>query len=121
MVNKIQQCLKWKELAQHLCWCLNRESGVVQKTCLCAVPAAHLGPDLTHCTPLLGGHLCPPRCLLFSAHLVTAPLSPLQYRVIVPLMGAMSDLCEALSRLSGIAAENVRRVVSGIQPVGVDL
>ncbi|XP_023376365.1 ubiquitin carboxyl-terminal hydrolase 4 isoform X2 [Pteropus vampyrus] len=34
---------------------------------------------------------------------------PTQYRVIVPLMGAMSDLCEALSRLSGIAAENVRR------------
>lgn len=32
---------------------------------------------------------------------------PTQYRVIVPLMGAMSDLCEALSRLSGIAAENM--------------
>uniref|UniRef100_A0A8C9KFB1 Ubiquitin carboxyl-terminal hydrolase n=1 Tax=Panthera tigris altaica TaxID=74533 RepID=A0A8C9KFB1_PANTA len=31
------------------------------------------------------------------------------YRVVVPLMGAVSDLCEALSRLSGIAAENVRQ------------
>ncbi|OWK02676.1 USP4 [Cervus elaphus hippelaphus] len=39
--------------------------------------------------------------------LVTPPLSPLQYRVVVPLMGAVSDLCEALSRLSGIAAENM--------------
>ncbi|XP_063517207.1 ubiquitin carboxyl-terminal hydrolase 4 isoform X4 [Pongo pygmaeus] len=29
------------------------------------------------------------------------------YRVTVPLMGAVSDLCEALSRLSGIAAENM--------------
>lgn len=33
---------------------------------------------------------------------------PIQYRVTVPLMGAISDLCEALSKLSGIAAENVR-------------
>ncbi|XP_006196358.1 ubiquitin carboxyl-terminal hydrolase 4 isoform X2 [Vicugna pacos] len=32
---------------------------------------------------------------------------PTQYRVTVPLMGAVSDLCEALSRLSGIAAENM--------------
>ncbi|XP_043297852.1 ubiquitin carboxyl-terminal hydrolase 4 isoform X2 [Cervus canadensis] len=32
---------------------------------------------------------------------------PTQYRVVVPLMGAVSDLCEALSRLSGIAAENM--------------
>ncbi|KAF5921631.1 hypothetical protein HPG69_012801 [Diceros bicornis minor] len=32
---------------------------------------------------------------------------PTQYRVIVPLMGAVSDLCEALSGLSGIAAENM--------------
>nr|XP_012626716.1 ubiquitin carboxyl-terminal hydrolase 4 isoform X2 [Microcebus murinus] len=32
---------------------------------------------------------------------------PMQYRVTVPLMGAVSDLCEALSRLSGIAAENM--------------
>ncbi|XP_028374345.1 ubiquitin carboxyl-terminal hydrolase 4 isoform X2 [Phyllostomus discolor] len=32
---------------------------------------------------------------------------PIQYRVTVPLMGAVSDLCEALSRLSGIAAENM--------------
>ncbi|XP_066900338.1 ubiquitin carboxyl-terminal hydrolase 4 isoform X4 [Kogia breviceps] len=32
---------------------------------------------------------------------------PTQYRVIVPLMGAVSDLCESLSRLSGIAAENM--------------
>ncbi|XP_060163359.1 ubiquitin carboxyl-terminal hydrolase 4 isoform X3 [Globicephala melas] len=32
---------------------------------------------------------------------------PTQYRVIVPLMGAVSDLCEALSRLSGIAVENM--------------
>lgn len=54
-----------------------------------------------------GDALCPPRCQLLPAHLVTAPISPLQYRVTVPLMGAMSDLCEALSRLSGIAAENM--------------
>lgn len=39
---------------------------------------------------------------------VTLSVSPLQYRVTVPLMGAISDLCEALSKLSGIAAENVR-------------
>ncbi|KAM9185927.1 ubiquitin carboxyl-terminal hydrolase 4 isoform 2-T2 [Dugong dugon] len=32
---------------------------------------------------------------------------PTQYRVTVPLMGAVLDLCEALSRLSGIAAENM--------------
>ncbi|XP_006107032.1 ubiquitin carboxyl-terminal hydrolase 4 isoform X2 [Myotis lucifugus] len=32
---------------------------------------------------------------------------PVQYRVTVPLMGAVSDLCEALSRLSGVAAENM--------------
>uniref|UniRef100_A0A2K5RDJ2 Ubiquitin carboxyl-terminal hydrolase n=1 Tax=Cebus imitator TaxID=2715852 RepID=A0A2K5RDJ2_CEBIM len=32
---------------------------------------------------------------------------PTQYRVTVPLMGAVSDLCEALSRLSGISAENM--------------
>ncbi|KAM5315138.1 ubiquitin carboxyl-terminal hydrolase 4 isoform 2-T2 [Glossophaga mutica] len=32
---------------------------------------------------------------------------PTQYRLTVPLMGAVSDLCEALSRLSGVAAENM--------------
>uniref|UniRef100_A0A8C0XEX8 Ubiquitin carboxyl-terminal hydrolase n=1 Tax=Castor canadensis TaxID=51338 RepID=A0A8C0XEX8_CASCN len=32
---------------------------------------------------------------------------PSQYRVTVPLMGSVSDLCEALSRLAGIAAENM--------------
>ncbi|KAM8758560.1 ubiquitin carboxyl-terminal hydrolase 4 isoform 2-T2 [Rhynchonycteris naso] len=32
---------------------------------------------------------------------------PTQYRVTVPLMGAVSELCEALSRLSGIATENM--------------
>ncbi|XP_053455114.1 ubiquitin carboxyl-terminal hydrolase 4 isoform X2 [Nycticebus coucang] len=32
---------------------------------------------------------------------------PTQYRVTVPLIGAVSDLCEALSRLSGIAVENM--------------
>ncbi|XP_036734140.2 ubiquitin carboxyl-terminal hydrolase 4 isoform X2 [Manis pentadactyla] len=32
---------------------------------------------------------------------------PTQYRVTVPLMGAVSDLCEALSRLAGVAAENM--------------
>ncbi|XP_055269795.1 ubiquitin carboxyl-terminal hydrolase 4 isoform X2 [Moschus berezovskii] len=32
---------------------------------------------------------------------------PTQYRVVVPLMGAVSDLCEALSRLAGVAAENM--------------
>ncbi|XP_036850237.2 ubiquitin carboxyl-terminal hydrolase 4 isoform X4 [Manis javanica] len=33
--------------------------------------------------------------------------SALQYRVTVPLMGAVSDLCEALSELAGVAAENM--------------
>ncbi|XP_030357259.1 ubiquitin carboxyl-terminal hydrolase 4 isoform X7 [Strigops habroptila] len=33
---------------------------------------------------------------------------PVQYRVVVPMMGAISDLCESLSRLSGVPAENVR-------------
>ncbi|KAI5937399.1 Ubiquitin carboxyl-terminal hydrolase 4 [Manis javanica] len=32
---------------------------------------------------------------------------PTQYRVTVPLMGAVSDLCEALSELAGVAAENM--------------
>lgn len=64
--------------------------------------------------------LSPPCMLLFPKEQLTClPLpacfppviltvSPLQYRVTVPLMGAVSDLCDALSRLSGIAAENVR-------------
>ncbi|NXU60290.1 UBP4 hydrolase, partial [Horornis vulcanius] len=33
---------------------------------------------------------------------------PVQYRVVVPMMGAISDLCESLSKLSGVPAENVR-------------
>uniref|UniRef100_A0A674K7S4 Ubiquitin carboxyl-terminal hydrolase n=1 Tax=Terrapene triunguis TaxID=2587831 RepID=A0A674K7S4_9SAUR len=32
---------------------------------------------------------------------------PTQYRVVVPMMGAVSDLCEALSKLSKIPAENM--------------
>ncbi|XP_067417360.1 ubiquitin carboxyl-terminal hydrolase 4 isoform X2 [Emydura macquarii macquarii] len=32
---------------------------------------------------------------------------PTQYRVVVPMMGAVSDLCEALSKLSRIPAENM--------------
>uniref|UniRef100_A0A8B9J1N5 Ubiquitin carboxyl-terminal hydrolase n=1 Tax=Amazona collaria TaxID=241587 RepID=A0A8B9J1N5_9PSIT len=32
---------------------------------------------------------------------------PVQYRVVVPMMGAISDLCESLSRLSGAPAENM--------------
>ncbi|KAF2987653.1 hypothetical protein EK904_006028 [Melospiza melodia maxima] len=32
---------------------------------------------------------------------------PVQYRVVVPMMGAISDLCEALSKLSGVPAENM--------------
>ncbi|XP_074929058.1 ubiquitin carboxyl-terminal hydrolase 4 isoform X6 [Chelonoidis abingdonii] len=32
---------------------------------------------------------------------------PTQYRVVVPMMGAISDLCEALSKLSKIPAENM--------------
>ncbi|XP_030633163.1 ubiquitin carboxyl-terminal hydrolase 4 [Chanos chanos] len=32
---------------------------------------------------------------------------PMQYRVVVPKMGAVSDLCSALSKLSGIPAENM--------------
>uniref|UniRef100_A0A8B9T127 Ubiquitin carboxyl-terminal hydrolase n=1 Tax=Anas platyrhynchos TaxID=8839 RepID=A0A8B9T127_ANAPL len=31
---------------------------------------------------------------------------PVQYRVVVPMMGAISDLCESLSKLSGVPAEN---------------
>ncbi|KAI1234421.1 hypothetical protein IHE44_0003471 [Lamprotornis superbus] len=30
------------------------------------------------------------------------------YRVVVPMMGAISDLCESLSKLSGVPVENVR-------------
>uniref|UniRef100_A0A8C7G0Z3 Ubiquitin carboxyl-terminal hydrolase n=1 Tax=Oncorhynchus kisutch TaxID=8019 RepID=A0A8C7G0Z3_ONCKI len=33
---------------------------------------------------------------------------PTQYRVVVPKLGSVTDLCSALSRLSGIPAENVR-------------
>lgn len=47
-------------------------------------------------------------CLFWNTP-VTLTVSPLQYRVTVPLMGAISDLCEALSKLSGIAAENVSK------------
>uniref|UniRef100_A0A674G7I5 Ubiquitin carboxyl-terminal hydrolase n=1 Tax=Taeniopygia guttata TaxID=59729 RepID=A0A674G7I5_TAEGU len=32
---------------------------------------------------------------------------PVQYRVVVPVMGAISDLCESLSKLSGVPAENM--------------
>ncbi|XP_054243396.1 ubiquitin carboxyl-terminal hydrolase 4 isoform X2 [Indicator indicator] len=32
---------------------------------------------------------------------------PVQYRVVVPMMGAVSDLCESLSKLSGVPAENM--------------
>ncbi|XP_053932080.1 ubiquitin carboxyl-terminal hydrolase 4 isoform X2 [Cuculus canorus] len=32
---------------------------------------------------------------------------PVQYRVVVPMMGAISDLCESLSKLSGVPAENM--------------
>ncbi|XP_062977133.1 ubiquitin carboxyl-terminal hydrolase 4 isoform X4 [Elgaria multicarinata webbii] len=32
---------------------------------------------------------------------------PTQYRVVVPMMGGVSDLCDALSKLSGIPAENM--------------
>ncbi|XP_020645109.3 ubiquitin carboxyl-terminal hydrolase 4 [Pogona vitticeps] len=32
---------------------------------------------------------------------------PSQYRVVVPMMGGISDLCDALSKLSGIPAENM--------------
>ncbi|XP_042307248.1 ubiquitin carboxyl-terminal hydrolase 4 [Sceloporus undulatus] len=32
---------------------------------------------------------------------------PCQYRVVVPMMGGVSDLCDALSQLSGIPAENM--------------
>ncbi|XP_061864602.1 ubiquitin carboxyl-terminal hydrolase 4 isoform X2 [Colius striatus] len=32
---------------------------------------------------------------------------PVQYRVVVPMMGAISDLCDSLSRLSGVPAENM--------------
>lgn len=89
----------------------------MQKTCLFGQLATHLGPELTtHCfwwgTSALHD-ACSSQLIShpFQSTLVTSPISPLQYRVIVPLMGAVSDLCEALSRLSGIAAENVRRAV----------
>ncbi|XP_069721653.1 ubiquitin carboxyl-terminal hydrolase 4 isoform X2 [Phaenicophaeus curvirostris] len=32
---------------------------------------------------------------------------PVQYRLVVPMMGAISDLCESLSKLSGVPAENM--------------
>ncbi|NWZ30607.1 UBP4 hydrolase, partial [Asarcornis scutulata] len=32
---------------------------------------------------------------------------PVQYRVVVPMMGAISDLCESLSKISGVPAENM--------------
>uniref|UniRef100_A0A670I3V3 Ubiquitin carboxyl-terminal hydrolase n=1 Tax=Podarcis muralis TaxID=64176 RepID=A0A670I3V3_PODMU len=32
---------------------------------------------------------------------------PTQYKVIVPMMGAVSDLCDALSKFSGVPAENM--------------
>ncbi|XP_007425865.1 ubiquitin carboxyl-terminal hydrolase 4 [Python bivittatus] len=32
---------------------------------------------------------------------------PMQFRVVVPMMGGISDLCDALSKLSGIPAENM--------------
>ncbi|KFQ25939.1 Ubiquitin carboxyl-terminal hydrolase 4, partial [Merops nubicus] len=32
---------------------------------------------------------------------------PVQYRVVVPMMGAISDLCESLSKLSGVPAGNM--------------
>ncbi|NXX77179.1 UBP4 hydrolase, partial [Urocolius indicus] len=32
---------------------------------------------------------------------------PVQYRVVVPMMGAISDLCDSLSKLSGVPAENM--------------
>ncbi|XP_017924045.1 ubiquitin carboxyl-terminal hydrolase 4 isoform X1 [Manacus vitellinus] len=32
---------------------------------------------------------------------------PVQYRIVVPMMGAISDLCESLSKLSGVPAENM--------------
>ncbi|NXA01757.1 UBP4 hydrolase, partial [Nesospiza acunhae] len=32
---------------------------------------------------------------------------PVQYRVVVPMMGAVLDLCESLSKLSGVPAENM--------------
>ncbi|NXY45788.1 UBP4 hydrolase, partial [Ceuthmochares aereus] len=33
--------------------------------------------------------------------------TPVRYRVVVPMMGAISDLCESLSKLSGVPAENM--------------
>lgn len=46
---------------------------------------------------------------IIEVFLVTADprCRPTQYRLVVPLMGAVSDLCEALSRLSGVAVENM--------------
>uniref|UniRef100_A0A8D2LAP8 Ubiquitin carboxyl-terminal hydrolase n=1 Tax=Varanus komodoensis TaxID=61221 RepID=A0A8D2LAP8_VARKO len=32
---------------------------------------------------------------------------PVQYRVVVPMMGGISDLCDGLSKLSGVPAENM--------------
>ncbi|XP_009991770.1 PREDICTED: ubiquitin carboxyl-terminal hydrolase 4 [Chaetura pelagica] len=32
---------------------------------------------------------------------------PVQYRVVVPMMGSISNLCESLSKLSGVPAENM--------------
>ncbi|KAL7985942.1 hypothetical protein Chor_011108 [Crotalus horridus] len=32
---------------------------------------------------------------------------PMQFRIVVPMMGGISDLCDALSKISGIPAENM--------------
>lgn len=42
---------------------------------------------------------------LFSLNLMFAYF---QFRIVVPMMGGISDLCDALSKISGIPAENVR-------------
>lgn len=41
-------------------------------------------------------------------HVVCVLCFASQYRVVVPKMGMVSDLCSALSKLTGVPAENVR-------------
>lgn len=95
--------------------CPNREAGAEAEGLPLALLSAPLGPDLMDTVPRRSSlHSAMPASPSSSPTLCRAPLSALpsfflQYRVVVPLMGAVSDLCEALSRLSGVAAENVRR------------
>ena len=50
---------------------------------------------------------CWPLCVLMSLKMIGLCVVCLQYRVVVPKLGCVSDLFSALSKLCGIAPENV--------------